>query len=309
MENVPFEPSLDRSKPVHFWAGETEQYRLKIRRFSRVPAEFTVQRISFQRDLERYQRAASFARTTEVSVPPPRRRAAPENDEPRSAESLENSQRRAKTNVRLLVTELAPTALVTFTTRETMSLDDLMGCWQHFTRLLRMSSMEYDYVAVPERHPSNPEHLHLHVAYRGRTPYGVLRRFWHMALEARHGRKVRCILRGSESPGNIDVQNIKARDTTRRIRKIARYVSKYITKDLISAFNRRRYWPSKGIDLAGAAVFWLDSLTQFDAVREACQMLGQWDAESGLTPQKLFIPSERVCWCAIDPDRTPPPPF
>lgn len=308
MENVPFEPLVDRSKPVHFWAGETEQYRLKIRRFSSLPAEFTVQRVSFDRDLERYQRAAAFARTTEVSVPRPRR-VSHENDEPRSAESLERSQRRAKTNVRLLVTELAPTALVTFTTRETMSLDSLMWCWQYFTRLLRDSSMDYEYVAIPERHPSNPDHLHLHVAYRGRTPYGVLRRFWHMALEARHGRKVRCILRGTESPGNIDVQNIKARDSIRRIRKIARYVSKYITKDLISEFNRRRYWPSKGIDLAAASVFWLDSLSQFDAVREACRMLGQWDEIAGLTEQKLFMPSERVCWCAIDPDRTPPPPF
>jgi len=308
MENVPFEPLVDRSKPVHFWAGETEQYRLKIRRFSSLPAEFTVQRVSFDRDLERYQRAAAFAGTTEVSVPRPRR-VSHENDEPRSAESLERSQRRAKTNVRLLVTELAPTALVTFTTRETMSLDALMWCWQYFTRLLRDSSMDYEYVAIPERHPSNPDHLHLHVAYRGRTPYGVLRRFWHMALEARHGRKVRCILRGSESPGNIDVQNIKARDSIRRIRKIARYVSKYITKDLISEFNRRRYWPSKGIDLAAASVFWLDSLSQFDAVREACRMLGQWDEVAGLTEQKLFMPSERVCWCAIDPDRTPPPPF
>jgi hypothetical protein len=308
MENVPFEPLVDRSKPVHFWAGETEQYRLKIRRFSSLPAEFTVQRVSFDRDLERYQRAAAFARTTEVSVPRPRR-VSHENDEPRSAESLERSQRRAKTNVRLLVTELAPTALVTFTTRETMSLDSLMWCWQYFTRLLRDSSMDYEYVAIPERHPSNPDHLHLHVAYRGRTPYGVLRRFWHMALEARHGRKVRCILRGAESPGNIDVQNIKARDSIRRIRKIARYVSKYITKDLISEFNRRRYWPSKGIDLAAASVFWLDSLSQFDAVREACRMLGQWDEAAGLTEQKLFMPSDRVCWCAIDPDRTPPPPF
>ena len=173
MENVPFEPLVDRSKPVHFWAGETEQYRLKIRRFSSLPAEFTVQRVSFDRDLERYQRAAAFARTTEVSVPRPRR-VSHENDEPRSAESLERSQRRAKTNVRLLVTELAPTALVTFTTRETMSLDSLMWCWQYFTRLLRDSSMDYEYVAIPERHPSNPDHLHLHVAYRGRTPYGCL---------------------------------------------------------------------------------------------------------------------------------------
>lgn len=308
MDHIPFEPPVDRSSPRHQWFGEVEQYRLKLRRFTKLPPEFTVQRISFQPDIERYQKAAACARSIETTISP-RRRAAPKNDEPRSAESLENSQRRAHTKVRLLVQELAPTALVTFTTRETMPLEALMWCWQYFTRLLRTAGMDYQYVAVPERHPTNPEHLHLHVAYRGRTPYGTLRRFWHMALEARHGRKLRHILRGSDSPGNIDVQNIKARDGVRRIRKIAKYVSKYITKDLISEFNRKRYWPSKGIDLADAAVFWLDSLSQSDAIREACRMLGQWDDEMGFTPQKLFTPSERVCWCAIDPDKTPPPPF
>lgn len=309
MENNPFNAFTDRSAPLHPWYGETEQYRLKVQRFSNLPAEFTVQRISFAKDRERYENAAANARSVETSIAPRRARAAQQNDEPRSAESLECSQRRAKSRVRLLVTELAPTALVTFTTRETMTLDQLMWCWQYFTRLLRSSAMDYEYLAVPERHPTNPDHLHLHVAYRGRTPYGVLRRFWHMALEARHGRKVSCILRGSGSPGNIDVQNIKARDSLRRIRKIARYVAKYITKDVICDFNRRRYWPSKGIDLSSAGVFWLDSLSQVDAIREACQMLGQWDDEMSLCPQKMFRPSERVAWCAIDPERSPSPPF
>lgn len=307
MENAPFDPSLDRSKPLHFWAGETEQYRLKVQRFSRVPVELTVQRISFDRDVERYIRAAENARTIEASVPP--RRARAKTDAPRDPESLERSQRRAKTGVRLLVTELAPTALVTFTTREVMSLDALMWCWQYFTRLLRDACMGYEYVAVPERHPTNPDHFHLHVAYRGRTPFDVMRRFWHMALEARHGRKVSCILRGSESPGNIDVQKIKSRDPLRRVRKIARYVSKYITKDLIAEFNRRRYWPSKGINLQDAKVFWLSSLSQADAVREACMLMGQWDSEAGLCPQSAFRPSDRVWWCAVDPEKTPPPPF
>lgn len=309
MENIPYNPPLNRSAPLHPWYGETEQFRVKVQQFSSLPAEFTVQRISFQKDRERYENAAANARSVETSITPRRARAARENVEPRSAESLENSQRRAKRRVRLQVTELAPTALVTFTTRETLTLDELMWVWQYFTRLLRSGAMDYEYLAVPERHPSNPDHLHLHVAYRGRTPYGVLRRFWHMALEARHGRKVSCILRGSDSPGNIDVQNIKARDSLRRIRKIAKYVAKYITKDVISEFNRRRYWPSKGIDLSAAGVFWLDSLTQVDAIREACQMLGQWDDELGLCPQKMFRPSERVAHCAIDPERSPPPPF
>jgi hypothetical protein len=174
---------------------------------------------------------------------------------------------------------------------------------------MRLAGQEFEYVAVPEPHPTNPDHLHLHVAYRGRTPFGMMRRFWHIALEALHGRRVTCILRGKEAPGNIDVQPVKSRDSIRRIRKIARYVSKYITKDLISEFNRRRYWPSKGIDLREAQVFWLDSLSMSDAIREACRMLGQWDEEAGVPAQRLFNPSDRVAWCAIDPEAVPPPPF
>jgi hypothetical protein len=300
-----FDATPDKTVPQHRWFEELTQYRLKVRQFSRCPAEFTVQQIRFDKDLERYQRAYENGNHS-CGMKVGKR---VKNDEPRSAESLERSQRRAKTHVRLNVVELAPTALVTFTTRETMSLDALLWCWQYFARLMRDAAFEFEYVAVPERHPSNPDHLHLHVAYRGRTPFNVLRRFWHMALEARHGRKLRCILRGTESPGNVDVQTIKARESVARIRKIARYISKYITKDLISEFNKKRYWPSKGIDLAGAQVFWLTGLTQFEAIREACTMLGQWDEALDLCPQKLFRPSDRVAWCAIDPAATPPPPF
>ena len=300
--------SPDLSKPLHRWFDEQTQYRLKVRRFSSVPPEFTVQKISFEAEFERYRRAAENAKSVESSVHR-RARSVVRGDDTRSDESLERSQRRAKTAVRLHVIELAPTALVTFTTRETMSLDDLLWCWQYFTRLMRQAGIDFEYVAVPERHPTNPDHLHLHAAYRGKTPFNTMRRLWHIALEARHGRKPACMLRGPEAPGNVDVQVVKARQQITRIRKIARYISKYITKDLISAFNRRRYWPSRGIDLAAASVYWLDSLTQIDAIREACRMLGQWDESANLCPQKMFRPSDRVMWCAVDPALSPDPPF
>lgn len=288
--------------PLHHWFTDPDQYRLKVRTFSRMPPEFTVQRVSFERDQRAYLNA--YHRGNHSAFP---RRARPDPDQPRDAESIERSQRRAKTAVRLTVTELAPTALVTFTTRETLTLDELLWCWGHFTRSLRRAAFDFEYVAVPERHPTNPDHLHLHVAYRGRTPFNVLRRLWHVALEALRGRVVRCILRGKESPGNIDVQSIKSRDSLRRIRKIARYVSKYITKDLIAEFNRRRYWPSKGINLPDAQAFWLRSLSMADALREACVLVGEWDYALDQPGQKVFCPSDRVAWFAVDPDRSPPP--
>jgi hypothetical protein len=300
-----FTPPRDQSKPQHFWGHETTQYRVKIRPFSRVPAEFTIQRISFERDLEVANRAYENGYTNCTT----KRGQRVKGDRPPDAESIERSQRRSKTTVRLLATELAPNALVTFTTREILTLDQLLECWQQFIRSMRFAGYEFEYVAVPERHPKNPVHLHLHAAVRGKTPIKIMRRFWHMALEARHGRRVKRTLYGIESPGNIDVQPIKSGSQIKRCRKIARYISKYITKDLIAEFNRRRYWPSKGINLADARVYWLDSLTMVDAIREACGMLGQWDSVADVPAQRLFYPSERVAWCAIDPDCTPPPPF
>lgn len=299
-----FDPLPAQTKPFHAFDDEPTQYRLKVRRFSSVPAEFTVQQVNFDRDVTGYRRAYENGQSSWGVGPKTRSPGQLKNEE-----SKERAQRRAKTNVRLSVIELAPNALVTFTTREVMSLDALLWCWQYFTRLMRENGIDFEYVTVPERHPLNPEHLHLHAAYRGATNFKTLRRMWHMALEARHGRKTKKTLYGPQSPGNVDVQPIKARESIKRIRKIAKYISKYITKDLISEFNRRRYWPSKGINLAEAAVFWLSSLSQLEAIKEACRMLGQWDEELDFCPQNMFRPSERVAWCAINPLYSPQPPF
>ncbi|MFV4069290.1 hypothetical protein ACNJP4_20880, partial [Mycobacterium tuberculosis] len=80
-------------------------------------------------------------------------------------------------------------------------------------------------------------------------------------------------------------------------------------KDLICEFNKRRYWPSKGINVESAQVFWLSSLDQQSAIREACELLGQWDYQAESPAQKMFRPSDRIAWFAVDPGSTPPPPF
>ena len=303
--DIDFSPLPDKTKPRHFWAHETTQYRVKVLAFSKLPPEVTIQKISFERDFEAIQRAYENGHTNCAS----RRGVRTKNAQLQDEESIERSQRRAKTKVRVTCCELAPSALVTFTTREIMTVDQLLGCWQHFSRLMKSSGMDFEYVAVPERHPKNPEHFHLHVAYRGRTPFNLMRRLWHMSLEARHGRRVTKILRGPDSPGNIDVQSIKGRTDIKRCRKIAKYISKYITKDLIAEFNRRRYWPSKGINPRAANLYWLDSLSMKDAIREACMMLGEWEDLLGAPAQKIFCPSDRVAWFAVEPERSPPPPF
>ena len=313
MENIPFEPQVDHSKPQHAWFGELEQFRLKVRSFSRVPAEFTVQKICFQRDLDRYRIAGENSKLKECTVPRRRRRVAVPGQHV-SDECLERSQRRAKTKIRLTVTELAPNHLSTFTTREHgpdyLKREDWRAMWSSFLRRVRNAGLDFEAVAVIEEHPSNPLHLHMHVAWRGKAHYNFLRRLWHITITSHRGDPVSKMVRGADSPGNIQDEPIKApRGSFKQVRKIAKYISKYISKDLVSEFNKKRYWPTKGIDLAAAQVFWLSSLNQNDAIREACQMLGQWDTEFAMTPQNLFRPSDRVAWCALDPDLTPSPPF
>jgi hypothetical protein len=262
--------------------------------------------------MERYVDAAAKATSVESTIAP-RRRLPPAPGRVRSEESIENSQRRAKSSIRKLTTELAPNHFTTFTTRETgpeyFKPEDWAVMWAAFVRLVRSNGIAFEYVAVLERHPKNPSHLHLHVAWRGKANYNLLRRFWHIVVGRQMGLDIRKMVRGTDTPGNIQDQPVKApRDSFKQVRKIARYISKYITKDLIAEFNKKRYWPSKGIDLQSAQVHWLGSLAFSDAIVEAFRMLGQYDEESGLC-QKIFAPCDRVCWVAIDPARSPPPPF
>ena len=290
---------FNAATPRHSVFLEEIQFRAKYQRFGKAPPELTVQKISFERDVDRYRRAAENGNQSCFTG-----RRVRNPDLLQDLESIERSQRRAKTKVRLLVTELAPNSFITFTTRKIYQLDQFARIWEFFCSRAKVVDPQFNYVAVPEPHPSNPDHYHLHVAARLSIPRATLRRLWHIALEAFEGRRVTATLRGSDAPGNIDEQPIKGRDTLKRIRKIARYISKYITKELIERFNRKRYWSSKGINLAGAQVFWLTATDQGAAIREACVLLGVWD---GVAPAfKAFVPSERVFWMPFDIVHEPP---
>lgn len=305
-------PTPDYPEPVetprHPWHEETTQYRVKLQRYSSVPPEVTIQRISYDRDFEAYHRAWEKGHH---SCHPRRRTRDPERQQ--DPESVERSRRRAQSRVRKLVQELAPDHFVTFTTRETgpeyLTPEQWASMWARTVRLVRAAGGDIEYVAVLERHPSNPEHLHLHVAWRGRVRYSLLHRFWRMAICEEMGVTFTpAMLKGESSPGTFRDEPVKApRGSFKAVRKIARYIAKYLSKDTIAEYNKKRYWPSKGIELEGARVYYLHALTHSAAIREALQLVGQWDYERDAPAQALFMPSERVVWFAVDPDRTPPP--
>lgn len=121
----------------------------------------------------------------------------------------------------------------------------------------------------------------------------MLRRFWHMAIGKHRGFKVSRVLRGDDSPGNVQDRQIKASaGSYRHTEKVARYIGKYITKDLISEFNKKRYWQSAGISIAEAQVFWLSALSMPEALREgwacsACGMRGRIALCSVLSTRRI----------------------
>lgn len=300
LENCFVNNSVNFENPRHSTYSQEVQYRVKVQTYTSLPCEISVQRYDCSRVLDAYHSLY------ERGLAHPKRRSGERKNASVNAENVERATRRAKTKCRQLVCELAPTAFVTFTTRRVYSVDVLASAWSRFTRSLHSAGVEFAYVAVPERHPKNPAHLHLHAAYRGRVSINLLRRLWHIALEAIEGRVVKKTLYGSESPGNIDVQRVAAKSSYRRMRKIAKYISKYLTKDVIVVFNKKRYWPSKGIKLETARVYWLESLTMPEALREGLLLLGLLNPD-GQPCQYVFNPSDRIAWLALEPEKMPDP--
>ena len=287
-----FAPLTDRSKPLHCFDHEEYQYRVKVQAFSSTPPEITIQGISFERISLPIVVPMKTVLNTVLGVLVVfvfRQKVG-------LLMRIWRARRRAKTRVRKLVKELVPNHFTTFTIRESgpvyYTAEDWKLIWGHFVRYLRLAGVDFQYVSVLERHPTNPDHLHMHVAWRGEgfVNYNMLRRFWHMAISKRAGVVVKKVLRGPDSLGNVQDRQIKASaGSYRHTEKIAKYIGKYITKDLISEFNKKRYWQSAGISIEEAQVYWLSALSMPEALR-GLQMFGLWSEELGGPVQRVFQP-------------------
>jgi len=144
---------------------------------------------------------------------------------------------RARKQVRLKVKNMAATHLVTFTRRESeggawWSEADWTAAWDRFRRSLVRVLGDFPYVAVLERHQKG--NFHLHVAWCGRVKVDLVRRLW-------------LAITGGKGTGNIDAKLIRVPFGGDRSARIARYISKYVSKgfDEHSRFNKKRYWASR----------------------------------------------------------------
>lgn len=218
---------------------------------------------------------------------------------------------RAKKTIRHAVKTIGASHLLTLTTREHENTPESLAVrWKRFVRAYRAVSKDrFPNVAVPERHSLNPKHWHLHVAVRGFVEVRIARRLWWACC-------------GGRGMGNVDVKHIKVgvhgngmpKGPLVKSEKIARYLSKYMSKDLIFAHrpDKKRYWRSE-FDLPAPRRYWLEArpggggldaafaefLARFPVSRDA---LSIW-----------FFPDGSGFWCSYNPqaciEDTHPPPF
>lgn len=255
-------PYTDRAaysgRPINYPLYEnSHNYRVKVQEFSSGGCEVLITSINLQRHAD--MAAMHLLRGVRT-------------ERKGDQDSIDKARRRARRMVRLKCKEMGADHLLTFTTRATVSRDFVKAAWAKVTDLISYHlGRKFQYVCVCEPHPSNPTHLHLHAAVRGRLTARemvIFRRCWYVALGGNGKEK------GAAAPGGFQAVGIRVKGgARRRMDKIASYISKYITKETTGEFNKKRYWASK-IDLLAARAYWLKARTLAGAMIEFCAEFG-----------------------------------
>lgn len=270
----------------------------KIQRFDSGGYEVTTSWIDLER-LGRYMDCA-WIDADKVRVTAKREpREQNEND-------MARSMQRAKKNVRLKVKNMDCDRLLTLTKRESNPLhfwhfDEWAAAWKRFNRLLSKAGVRLNYVAVLEMHEKG--NFHLHAAIRGKVNVKTLRRCWLICCGGKGDE------RGAASLGNVDVSYKPNITGHRRRSGIARYISKYITKQADRVcFNRKRYWSTKTA-LPPVERYVLSADSVRGALVELSQLLGL-DVSKLLDKKHVFIfPNESGAWFSYSDnllDASPP---
>ncbi len=216
------------------------------------------------------------------------------------------SQQRAKKNVRLKTKNIGCDRLLTLTKRENnpveyWTLDDWGKGWKKFVRLCNKAGIALQYVAVPEKHEKG--NYHLHVAICGNINVKTIRKFWMVCLGGKGDEK------GAASLGNVDIAYKPNISAGRRVAGIAKYISKYITKQLgVVSFNKKRYWSSK-TELPAVERYVMAGDCWRAGLVELAAFLGL-DVSKMVSEKMVYVfPDESGVWFAYDERMDAPPPF
>lgn len=160
------------------------------------------------------------------------------------AATLNKSVSRARTNVRRKALSMCADRMLTLTFKENVTdIDQAWTDFKYFCKLMRKFYKEkFQYIAVPEYQKRGAVHFHL--AISGFHEVGIVRRLWRRAAGCRGG--------------NIDITSPKKHGKKSwNPRRIAQYLSKYMSKVDIVDFNKRRYSTGGKIQLPEAEKGWL----------------------------------------------------
>ncbi len=166
---------------------------------------------------------------------PPRKRRRPEPQHQKNSEQIEDNEqraiRRARTAIRQTIMAAKLDHMLTLTYRENQACP--RKAWRDTTRFLRLvkkrTGKPFAFIAVLERQKRGA--IHVHMAVHGFQDVRLLRVLWHEVI-------------GGPEKGNVDVQFFRQNLPT-----LARYLCKYITKDIDTAHSAgdHRYKRSRGI--------------------------------------------------------------
>lgn len=210
---------------------------------------------------------------------------------------------RAQRKIRLLCMEAGVDRLFTFTTRGFLARDTLLKAWDLFRRTMERHWKNFRYVATIENHKSGQ--LHIHAGLSGFHNINHLRKIWHTCLNRTLGRD-QSLVHGADSPGNVNIPKSRSRKRHQGVRAsmaIAGYIAKYVGKELVEAFNRKRYLHTKNVSITPAQSQWLKADNLTEAIEEAAEHYCFVDL---LGDMKTFKGSAFI---RVHLDDFPPPPF
>jgi len=232
-----------------------------------------------------------------MSNPPPKTGSRVKENALLSDSDILRSIVRAKRTARLRIKSMGCDRLLTLTRRESKdfwTLDDWRSAWKKFVRLSLKSGVDLQYVACPEQHKKG--NFHLHAAIVGKVHINTIRRIWWSCC-------------GGHGMGNVDISFKPHLTDYERRKKVAWYVTKYITKQAgITDFNEKRYWASRHT-LPACTRYVLASSDIKQALIELSDFLGL-DREKITDKRHVFVfPANNGAWFSYTPDLDSSPPF
>ena len=167
-------------------------------------------------------------------------------------ENIERSLRRSKKSVIDLALNNTFTHFATFTFSKNRHDDDyVFSKMQLWLRSMRYKYENFDYIIVPERHKTGELHFHALINGINEKEFNIAinndkkSKYYNQPLQRvrkKTGEKYQVYnLHSFSKYGFTDVEKIESPD------KVANYISKYITKELVTTFNKKRYWASKNL--------------------------------------------------------------